>query len=98
MLTETDDFQPNICPSKKLFFQPGIHCFAVWITVLAFFSTTFSGIYMIIALQAPRWNKIIDSRGKITPDAASVTVQLLAKLIELSFVTVCIIVIGQIIS
>jgi hypothetical protein len=93
-----NEFQPDACPSTKPFYQGRSNWLAVTILILAVFSTVFSGIYMAIALRAPRWGTAIHSRGALTPATANVLVQLFAKLIELSFVTVVVTVLGQILS
>jgi hypothetical protein len=68
----------------------------IW--VLAIFSTVFSGIYLVIALKGPRWGKSITSKSSLTPATANVLVQLFGKLIELSFVTVFVTFLGQVLS
>lgn len=58
----------------------------------------FSGIFLGIALRAPRYGRSIQSRGSLTASTANVLTQLFAKLIELSFVTSFITFLGQVLS
>lgn len=86
------------CPSSKEFYQPGIHWLSVCIYILAVFSTIFSGIFLGIALAAPRWGHAIRSTGGMSPGTANVLTQLFAKLIELSFVACFVTFLGQVLS
>ena len=58
----------------------------------------FSGIWLIIALVQPRWGRRIRSGGSLTPATASILFTLFAKTIELSFVTVFVTFLGQVLS
>ena len=61
----------------------------------AVFSAIFSGIFLVIASVAPQWGKHIGSHGILTEAGASIVTQLLAKLIEVTFVTTCLGCLGQ---
>ena len=69
-----------------------------WLSVvtilLALYSTILSGMFVIIALNRPRWQSI-STNGKLTPSSAALITTILAKTIEMSFVTVIIAMIGQ---
>ena len=94
-----DDFMPTQnCPSAKKFYQGGTNWFALVIFTLALFSTIFSGIFLFIAVTAPRWGRAIHSGGKLTASSATVLTTLFAKLIELSFVAVFVTFLGQVLS
>ncbi|KAF1989030.1 hypothetical protein K402DRAFT_350647 [Aulographum hederae CBS 113979] len=86
------------CPTRKHFFQGRANWLAISILVLAVFSTVFSGIYFIIACVGPRYGKTIHTNGRLTSSTASVLTQLFAKLIELSYVTVFVAFLGQVLS
>lgn len=69
------------------------------ILILSVYSTMFSGIYLVIAIMQPRYGKMIQSRGgRFTPETASVIFALFAKTIELSFVSVFVSFLGQVLS
>lgn len=94
-----NDYHPSHgCPSSKEVFQSGIHWFSLCIYLLSVFSTIFSGIFLIIALIAPRWGHAIRSTGGMSPGTANVLTQLFAKLIELSYVACFVTFLGQVIS
>lgn len=52
----------------------------------------------MLAIAQPRYGRAIHSGGKISPSTASIIFALLAKTIELSFVTVFITFLGQVLS
>lgn len=69
-----------------------------WISVvtilLAVFSTVLSGMFAVVALIGPEW-RTISTHGRITPSTAALITTILAKTIEMSFVTVIIAMVGQ---
>lgn len=69
-----------------------------WLSVvtilLAIYSTILSGIFVVIALNRPRWQSI-GTNGRLNPSSAALITTILAKTIEMSFVTVIIAMIGQ---
>jgi len=65
---------------------------------MSIYSTVFSGIWLVIALVQPRYGRAIHSGGKLTPETASILFALFAKSIELSFVTVFVTFLGQVLS
>ncbi len=68
------------------------------ILVLAVYSTIFSGIWLVVAMRKPRYGRWITNTSRLTPATASVLCAALAKTIELSFVTVYVALLGQILS
>jgi hypothetical protein len=78
------DFHPDACPTSQSFYLGRFNWLAVSILVLAIFSTIFSGIFLGIAIRAPRWGRAIHTGGSLSPSTANVLVQIFAKLIELS--------------
>jgi hypothetical protein len=65
--------------------------------ILSIYSTVLSGIFVLIALYGPRYDRI-STNGKLTPTAAAIITTIVAKTIELSFVTVIIALLGQMLS
>ena len=70
---------------------------AVSILVLAIYSTVFSGIWLIIAIMKLQYGRTV-SRGGVPFATASTLYTAFAKSIELSFVTVFVAFIGQVLS
>lgn len=66
--------------------------------MLAIYSTVFSGVWLGVALIRPRWGRHITTTGKIPPATASLLCAAFAKSIELSFVTVFVAFLGQVLS
>ena len=94
-----NDYNPSHgCPSSKEFYQSGLHWLSVCIYALSIFSTVGSGVFLIIALIAPRWGHAIRSTGGMSPGTANVLTQLFAKLTELAFVACFVTFLGQVIS
>ena len=68
------------------------------ILVLAVYSTVFSAIYLVIALMKPRYGKKIGTNGHMTISTAALLSAAFAKTVELSFVTVFVAFLGQVLS
>ena len=66
--------------------------------ILAIYSTVFSGMWLLIAIVKPRYGQRITSNGKFPPGTASLLCAAFAKTIELSFVTVFVAFLGQVLS
>lgn len=71
---------------------------SVTILVLAVYSTVLSGLWLGVAIRAPRYGKAISEHGRLTPATASLLSTLFAKTIELSFVTVFVAFLGQVLT
>lgn len=73
-----------------------------WLTlsiiILAVYSSVFSGLWLGIALRKPRYGKSITNSSSVTPATASLLYAAFAKSIELSFVTVFVAFLGQVLS
>lgn len=65
---------------------------------LSCYSTIMSMLWLVAAALQPRWGRAIYSGGSLTPSTASLLTALLAKTIELSFVTVFVGYLGQALS
>ena len=71
---------------------------AVTILILSIYTTVFSGIWIGIAIEKPHYGHTIATAGKISPNTASLLYAAFAKSIELSFVTVFVAFLGQVLS
>lgn len=90
-----DKFAPrHVCNSARHLKRGMNNWLAIMIVVLSCFSTFFSGAYLIIALNGPRYD-IIGRDGTLTISSAAFLTSFFAKLIELSFVTVVVAYLGQ---
>jgi hypothetical protein len=69
-----------------------------WLSVitifLALYSTFLSGVFVVVALKEPKW-KAVGTHGRLSPSSAALVTTILAKTVEMSFVTVIIAMIGQ---
>ncbi|KAG6014834.1 hypothetical protein E4U54_004805, partial [Claviceps lovelessii] len=96
---------------KRKFGEPPSYCcskrdvrrkWATWIPMIVFvlsiYSTVMSGMWLIVSVVQPQWGHKISSKGQLQPSTATLVTALLAKTIELSFVTVFISLLGQIIT
>ncbi|KXJ87644.1 hypothetical protein Micbo1qcDRAFT_108050, partial [Microdochium bolleyi] len=70
--------------------------------VLSVYSTVLSGIWLVVALYQPRYGRGISSSSRssvmLSPSSASVLSTLFSKTIEMSFVTVFVACLGQVLS
>lgn len=67
------------------------------ILALAFYSTALSGLYLVVSIIGPRYGKRIGNDG-IDLNTASFLSALFAKTVEISFVTVFVAFLGQLLS
>lgn len=70
---------------------------AISILVLSIYSTIFSGIWLVIAIKKQQYGHTV-SRGRVPFPTASTMFTAFAKSIELSFVTVFVTFVGQVLS
>ncbi|KAK5001458.1 hypothetical protein LTR28_012622 [Elasticomyces elasticus] len=93
------DFSPKAAgPINNHFNQGRANWLSVSIIILSIYSTVFSGIFLVIAFRAPRYGRMIHTNGSLTASTASLLTALFAKTIELSFVTVFVAFLGQVLS
>lgn len=85
------------CPTHGKVLQRRLSWLSVSILVLAMYSTVVSGIYLVVAFVKPRFGRGIGDTG-MAPSTASLLSALFAKTIELSFVTVFVSFLGQVLS
>ena len=71
---------------------------SVTILVLAFYSCVFSGIWLLLACIKPRYGHRITTNGNLPYSTASLLFAFFAKSIELSYVTVFVAFLGQVLS
>jgi hypothetical protein len=88
----------NGCPAKHDVLSSKNNWLSISILILSIYSTIFSGIYLVIALRQPRYGRKIHTGGKLPPATASTLFALFAKTIELSFITVFVAFLGQVLS
>ncbi|EAS35859.3 uncharacterized protein CIMG_01213 [Coccidioides immitis RS] len=86
------------CSSRKNVVQRRTSWLSISILILAFYSTAFSGIYLVVACVKPRYGRRVGTDGGLSPSTASLLSALFAKTIELSFVTVFVAFLGQVLS
>lgn len=95
----TDDFRPaHECPTSRDFYQSRFTWLNMSVIVICLFSCIFSGIFLGLALKAPRYGRKITSQGSFKPADAILLTTIMAKLIELSFVTAFVAFLGQVLS
>ncbi|THX73249.1 hypothetical protein D6D05_07482 [Aureobasidium pullulans] len=93
-----DDFGPtDSCAAHQHFHHSRRNWLSVTILVLAVYSTIMSGIFLVLALRGPRYNWIRKG-GRMTPYIADMLTAFFAKTIELSFATVFVSFLGQVLS
>lgn len=71
---------------------------SIILLMLSFYSTAMSILWLVTASLQPRWGTSIYSGGTLSPSTASLLTALFAKTIELSFVTVFVGFLGQVLS
>lgn len=99
MLILKDDFRPiHECPTNKGFYQSRFTWLNMSIIIICVFSLIFSGIFFVLALRAPRYGRRISSQGHFSPADAILLTTVMAKLIEISFVTSFVAFLGQVLS
>jgi hypothetical protein len=86
------------CPTRHDIHNSRASWLSISILMLSIYSTIFSGIWLILAIVQPRYGRTIHSGGKLTPTTASTLFALFAKTIELSFVTVFVTFLGQVLT
>lgn len=85
------------CANRGMVLQKRFSWVPMTILALAIYATVFSGIYLVIALRKPRWSSI-SKDGPLIPATADLLSSFFAKTIELSYVTVCVAFLGQVLS
>ncbi|KAH8600951.1 hypothetical protein B0O99DRAFT_294576 [Bisporella sp. PMI_857] len=86
------------CPTNHDIHSSRKSWLSISILLLSIYSTLFSGLWLILGFWQPRYGRKIISNGQITPATASTLFALFAKTIELSFVTVFVSFLGQVLT
>lgn len=86
------------CPSDGDVLTSPWSWHSVPILLLALYASVFSGIFLTIAIMKPRWGERIGTHGSLTFANASLMSAIFAKTIELSFVTVLVTLLGQVLT
>ena len=86
------------CPTERAIVGERCSWLPVSILVLAIYSTIFSAVFLILAIARPRYGKRIGTQGHMSSSTASLLSALFSKTVELSFVTVFVAFLGQVLS
>ena len=89
---------PSYCRSRKDIHTHRNSWLSLTIFALSIYSTVMSGIWFVVAIVQPRWGRGISSRDGLHPSTATTVAALVAKTIEMSFVTVFISCLGQVLT
>ncbi|KZL68008.1 MCM2/3/5 family protein [Colletotrichum tofieldiae] len=89
---------PTYCDSQKDVHRKKHNWLSLSILALSVYSTSLSCLWFIVAIVQPRWGPQISSSGGILPSTASLVCAMFAKTIEISFVTVFVTFIGQVLT
>ncbi|KAG8534403.1 uncharacterized protein KY384_001248 [Bacidia gigantensis] len=87
-----------LCRSKKSLYQGRMSWISVSILLLSIYSTIFSAIWLGLAASKLSYHKTVMNKGPLPPTTASLLANFFAKTIELSFVTVFVTALGQILG
>ncbi|OAG44754.1 hypothetical protein AYO21_01244 [Fonsecaea monophora] len=106
----SQDFSPEVgllpnhtrvdenCPTHGDILTSPWSWWTISIVALAVYSTIFSGVFLGIAFAKPRWGQRIGTNGHLSFGNATLLSALLSKTVELSFVTIFVALLGQILS
>ena len=86
------------CRTKRHFYQGRGNWLSITILILSVYSTILSAIWLGLSLAKPRYGKHVVDNGPLAPSTASLLCAAFAKTIELSFVTVFVAFLGQVLS
>lgn len=95
---KTSPSPPDVrCPNRATVLQKRLSWIPLTVLILAVYATLFSGVYLVVAFWKPRWIHV-SSDGPVLPSTARFLSSFFAKTIELSYVTVCVAFLGQVLS
>ncbi|KAL8668020.1 MAG: hypothetical protein Q9168_007108 [Polycauliona sp. 1 TL-2023] len=86
------------CKTKRKLHHGKGNWLAISVLVLSVYSTALSGLWLGTAIAKPRFGHKITSTSSLPPATASLVAAAIAKSIELSFVTVFVTFLGQVLS
>lgn len=78
--------------------QPRRNLYSTGIMATSVYSTICSALFFIVALIQPKYGRIVSKDGRFSPSSAALLTQFIAKTIELSFVMVFLVFVGQVLS
>ncbi|KAM6517009.1 hypothetical protein FSOLCH5_007961 [Fusarium solani] len=94
-----EQYPPHTTPPDKKLTRSRCGFVTAGFFFLALYSTVMSGLWLATAIVQPRWGDMISAKkGRLSPSNAALISQLLSKTIEISFATVFIGYIGQVLS
>lgn len=88
---------PGNCPTRSAILQRRLSWVPATVLVLSLYATLFSGLYLAVAIWKPRWN-ILNHSDRVGSSTAQLLCAFIAKTIELSYVTICVAFLGQVLS
>ena len=97
MLTTTF-FPEPWCKSKEELHHGKGNWLAISVMILSVYSTMLSALWFGVAIARPRYRHGIAHNGRMSPATATLVAAAIAKSIELSFVTVFVTFLGQVLS
>ena len=89
---------PSYCAYRTDIWTRRTSWLSITIFALSIYSTVLSAIWFIVAIVQPRWGRGISSRYGLHPSTATTITALVAKTIEMTFVTVFISFLGQLLT
>jgi hypothetical protein len=93
------DFHPvHECNTRRDFYHSRFTWLNFSVVFCCVFSCVLSGLFVGLAISAPRYGRRISSQGSFKPTDAGILTTIVAKLIEMSFVTVFVAFLGQVLS
>lgn len=100
-LAEKYERPPLDCASRRDVYIKHLSWTYIVLVILSVYSTALSGLWFVVSIIQPRYGRGISSSTgwkKVEPSTATLVCTLLAKTIELSFVTVFVALLGQILT
>lgn len=86
------------CPASQDIHSSRKSWLSISILTMSIYSTIWSAMWLCLSLVQPRYGRMIHTGGSLNPDTASILFALFAKSIELSFVTVFVTFLGQVLT
>ncbi|RSL87118.1 hypothetical protein CEP51_002411 [Fusarium floridanum] len=94
-----EQYPPRTTPPDKKLSRSRCGFVTAGFFFLALYATVMSGLWLATAIVQPRWGDVISAKkGRLSPSNAALISQLLSKTIEISFATVFIGYLGQVLS
>ncbi|RAL15911.1 uncharacterized protein BO97DRAFT_403122 [Aspergillus homomorphus CBS 101889] len=93
-----DVYQLMNCPSHEPVIERCCSWFFATVIVLSTYTTLLSGLFLIIACLKPYYGNLVGDTGGLAPSSATLLSAFFAKTIELSYVTVSVAFVGQLLS